>query len=72
MLSDSTMALHWIYGNSDRWQQFVRNRVSKIQHLMDKCMWRHCPGNDNLGEFLIRGIPAAQLSTNVLWWNEAP
>lgn len=64
--SDSTIALHWIHGNSDRWQQFVRNRVTEIQHLTDKFIWRHCPGKENPADFLTRGIPAAQLATNVL------
>ncbi|KAH9367751.1 hypothetical protein HPB48_013011 [Haemaphysalis longicornis] len=40
---DSTIALHLIFGNADRWQQFVRNLVIEIPRLTDDLSWKHCP-----------------------------
>ncbi|XP_077534685.1 uncharacterized protein LOC144146623 [Haemaphysalis longicornis] len=66
--TDSTIALHWIFGNADRWQQFVRNRVVEIQTLTGDLSWRHCPGKDNPADLLTRGLPVAHLTTTKLWW----
>ncbi|XP_077528119.1 uncharacterized protein LOC144139709 [Haemaphysalis longicornis] len=65
--TDSTIALHWIFGNADRWQQFVRNRVVEIQTLTGDLSWRHCPGKDNPADLLTRGLPVAHLTTTKLW-----
>ncbi|GFS87210.1 uncharacterized protein TNCV_213361 [Trichonephila clavipes] len=59
--TDSTIALSWIQGPSNRWKVFVANRVKEIRSLTDKDSWRHCPGKDNPSDLLTRGISADSL-----------
>ena len=67
--SDSQIALAWIKGPSSKWKVFVANRVEEIQQRVPPDQWRFCPGNQNPADFLTRGISAAQLKENELWWN---
>ncbi|GFX82886.1 uncharacterized protein TNCV_2958421 [Trichonephila clavipes] len=66
--TDSTIALSWIQGPSNRWKVFVTNRVKEIRSLTDKDSWRHCPGKDNPSDLLTRGISADSLINCEKWW----
>ncbi|XP_037502495.1 uncharacterized protein LOC119376894 [Rhipicephalus sanguineus] len=66
--TDSTVAMHWIKGNSARWKPFVANRVSELQALTDPKDWRHCPGPDNPADLITRGILPSALLESELWW----
>ncbi|GFX94700.1 integrase catalytic domain-containing protein [Trichonephila clavipes] len=66
--TDSTIALSWIQGPSNRWKVFVANRVKEIRSLTDKDAWRHCPGKDNPSDLLTRGISADSLINCEKWW----
>ena len=65
--TDSTIVLHWIRADPQRWKQFVRNRVSEIQALSSPSYWRHCPGRKNPADLLTRGICAAELISSTEW-----
>ncbi|GFW00407.1 integrase catalytic domain-containing protein [Trichonephila clavipes] len=66
--TDSTIALSWIQGPSNRWKVFVANRVKEIRSLTYKDSWRHCPGKDNPSDLLTRGISADSLINCEKWW----
>ncbi|GFX37278.1 pro-Pol polyprotein [Trichonephila clavipes] len=66
--TDSTIALRWIQGPSNRWKVFIANRVKEIRFLTDKDSWRHCPGKDNPSDLLTRGISADSLINCDKWW----
>ncbi|GFW36480.1 pro-Pol polyprotein [Trichonephila clavipes] len=66
--TDSTIALSWIQGPSNRWKVFVANRVKEIRSLTDKDSWRHCAGKDNPSDLLTRGISADSLINCEKWW----
>ncbi|GFT98349.1 integrase_H2C2 domain-containing protein [Trichonephila clavipes] len=59
--TDSTIALSWIQGPSNRCKVFVANPVKETRSLTDKDSWRHCPGKDNPSDLLTRGISADSL-----------
>ncbi|GFY12061.1 integrase catalytic domain-containing protein [Trichonephila clavipes] len=66
--TDSTIALSWIQGPSNRWKVFVANRVKEIRSLTNKDSWHHCPGKDNPSDLLTRGISADSLINCDKWW----
>ncbi|GFY01348.1 integrase catalytic domain-containing protein [Trichonephila clavipes] len=66
--TDSTIALSWIQGPSNRWKVFVANRVKEIRSLTEKDSWRHCAGKDNPSDLLTRGISADSLINCEKWW----
>ncbi|XP_064486080.1 uncharacterized protein LOC135398624 [Ornithodoros turicata] len=67
--SDSTVTLHWITGNANRWTRFVANRVSEIQQLTDPANWSHCPGKENPADLLTRGQRPDALLRSQVWWS---
>jgi hypothetical protein len=56
MWSDSTVALGWICNDPCRWKTFVANRVTEIHTYTTPSQWKHCPGEDNPGDYLSRGV----------------
>ncbi|GFV16419.1 uncharacterized protein TNCV_1525651 [Trichonephila clavipes] len=66
--TDSTIALSWIEGPSNRWNVLVANRMKEIQSLTDKDSWRHCPGKDNPSDLLTRSISDVSLINCDKWW----
>ncbi|XP_077508788.1 uncharacterized protein LOC144120265 [Amblyomma americanum] len=66
--TDSAIALHWIRGDTGRWQQFVRNRVCEIQRVTGGYEWRHCPGKENPADLLTRGVSVSRLAASDVWW----
>ena len=66
--SDSMIALGWLRGRPERWNVFVRNRVSHIQELTSAENWRHCRSEDNPADLLTRGVFADQLMASPQWF----
>lgn len=66
--SDSMIALGWLKGDPNRWNVFVRNRVTQIQDLTHTGYWRHCRSEDNPADLLTRGLYAEKLVTSPLWF----
>ncbi|CAG7710011.1 unnamed protein product [Allacma fusca] len=66
--TDSTIVLHWIRGESNRWQTFVANRVSRIQDSLPIAHWHHVRGKENPADCISRGILPAELLNHPLWW----
>ncbi|XP_062541571.1 uncharacterized protein LOC134209589 [Armigeres subalbatus] len=67
--TDSNIVKFWIASTPSRWQTFVANRVSEIQHLTKGGLWNHVAGIENPADVLSRGISAAQLEYQSLWFN---
>nr|XP_029734519.1 uncharacterized protein LOC115269868 [Aedes albopictus] len=67
--TDSTSVLRWIAATPATWTTFVANRVSKIQGLSDGCHWRHVKGTENPADLISRGVNAANIINNDLWWS---
>ncbi|XP_062716335.1 uncharacterized protein LOC134291918 [Aedes albopictus] len=67
--TDSNIVKYWIASTPSRWQTFVANRVSEIQHLTKGGIWNHVAGVENPADVLSRGISAAQLEYQSLWFN---
>ena len=53
---DSTVASHWIKGNTNKYKykQFVSNRVRKIKEI-DYIQWRYVPTDENISDMGSRG-----------------
>ncbi|XP_015437886.1 PREDICTED: uncharacterized protein LOC107193025, partial [Dufourea novaeangliae] len=67
--SDSSITLAWIASVSSRWNTFVANRVSQIQHLSKIDNWRHVSSKDNPADIISRGLNPMSLKDNNLWWS---
>ncbi|XP_062713843.1 uncharacterized protein LOC134290680 [Aedes albopictus] len=66
--TDSMIVRYWLSSNPSRYQMFVANRISEVQHLTKNGTWRHVAGNDNPADGLSRGVSPADLQQNSLWW----
>jgi len=66
--TDSSIALTWIRGPSNKWKTFVGNRVALIQEETASALWRHVPSQSNPADLISRGIEPTTLSTSTLWW----
>ena len=64
---DSMAALFWVRRVRQEWKQFVKNRVTTIQSLVDAQHWKHCPGKENSADIPSRGMSAAALMNSPLW-----
>ncbi|XP_062535045.1 uncharacterized protein LOC134204234 [Armigeres subalbatus] len=67
--TDSTCVLRWIAATPASWTTFVANRVSKIQTLSDGCYWKHVKGTENPADLISRGLSAANIINNNMWWS---
>ncbi|XP_062533180.1 uncharacterized protein LOC134202148 [Armigeres subalbatus] len=67
--TDSMIVLYWLASIPSRWQMFVANRVSEVQHLTKKGQWSHVPGIDNPADLISRGATPEQLKNCSLWWS---
>ena len=54
--TDNSSTLHWIRGAASQWKPFVANRVFEIQSLLDRSVWRYCPGPQNPAELPTQGL----------------
>ncbi|XP_055612527.1 uncharacterized protein LOC129759139 [Uranotaenia lowii] len=66
--TDSTIVKCWLSSPPSRWQMFVANRVSEIQHLTKDGVWNHVVGLDNPADVLSRGATPEELQHHQLWW----
>ena len=70
LYTDSTVTYYWVTASDPgRWKQFVANRVAEIQLHTDPSEWFLLPGETNIADFATRGVSAAALAGNNLWWN---
>ncbi|XP_055623566.1 uncharacterized protein LOC129766991 [Toxorhynchites rutilus septentrionalis] len=67
--TDSTIVKCWLASSPSRWQVFVANRVSEIQHLTKHGVWNHVPGTENPADILSRGITPQELQRQHSWFN---
>uniref|UniRef100_A0A1B0DH03 Peptidase aspartic putative domain-containing protein n=1 Tax=Phlebotomus papatasi TaxID=29031 RepID=A0A1B0DH03_PHLPP len=67
--TDSMIVLCWINAESRRWQTFVANRVSEIQNTIPATNWHHVTSKENPADLASRGVSAADLTQDSLWWN---
>ncbi|XP_055588800.1 uncharacterized protein LOC129741119 [Uranotaenia lowii] len=54
--TDSTIVICWLSSLPSRWQAFVSNRVSEIQHTTKGCQWHHVAGVENPADIISRGM----------------
>ncbi|XP_058816746.1 uncharacterized protein LOC131680030 [Topomyia yanbarensis] len=66
--TDSMIVKHWLVSQPSRWQAFVANRVSEIQHLTKDGTWNHVPGIENPTDLISRVMSPAQLQYQSLWF----
>ncbi|XP_063990403.1 uncharacterized protein LOC135169384 [Diachasmimorpha longicaudata] len=66
--TDSAVALAWICAHPSRWKEYVHNRVTVVQELMQEANWRYVSGKENPSDCASRGISVAQLNGHHLWW----
>ena len=55
------IALHWIFGETHEWKQFVQNKVLEIRSLIPPELWNHCPSKDNPADIPSRGTSPREL-----------
>ena len=67
--TDSTVVLHWLSGNPNRFKTFVGNRISDIVDLVPPGHWRHVDGSENPADCASRGLFPSELIDHTLWWN---
>ncbi|XP_055604218.1 uncharacterized protein LOC129752466 [Uranotaenia lowii] len=66
--TDSTIVKCWLSSPPSRWQMFVANRVSEIQHLTKDGVWNHVVGMENPADVLSRGATSEEQLNHELWW----
>ncbi|GBM72915.1 hypothetical protein AVEN_68494-1 [Araneus ventricosus] len=65
--TDSTIVLHWIKGDPNRWKPFVCNQVIEIQDKTESSTWNYCPGEENPAGLLTRGERSVKLRESKVW-----
>ncbi len=70
--SDSTIALSWLRGPTDKYQVFVRNRSNVINTIVPASRWFHINGDQNPADLCTRGITATKFLQSRLYWNHGP
>ncbi|XP_065082920.1 uncharacterized protein LOC135705238 [Ochlerotatus camptorhynchus] len=70
--TDSTIVMHWLSSLPSRWQMFVANRVSEIQHITKGFNWNHVAGLENPADIVSRGMIPAQLQYSTIWFEGPP
>lgn len=67
--TDSTIVKCWLSSSPSRWQMFVANRVSEIQHLTRAGQWNHIAGSENPADVISRGMTPGRLADHPTWWS---
>ncbi|KAL0146815.1 hypothetical protein M9458_057754 [Cirrhinus mrigala] len=65
-LFTDSMIVQWIRSPAHKWKQFVSNRVSEIQSLIDPAMWSHCKSKVNPADLPTRGQTLVNLKESEL------
>ncbi|XP_055591291.1 uncharacterized protein LOC129743333 [Uranotaenia lowii] len=65
--TDSMIVKYWLASLPSRWQSFVGNRVSEIQHITKGGIWNHISGTENPADIISRGMSPALLQYQSLW-----
>ncbi|XP_058836359.1 uncharacterized protein LOC131692951 [Topomyia yanbarensis] len=66
--TDSMIVKCWLSSLPSRWQSFVANRVSEIQHITRSGVWNHVAGVENPADIISRGMAPAQLQYQKRWF----
>ncbi|XP_064637073.1 uncharacterized protein LOC135493580 [Lineus longissimus] len=66
--SDSLNVLWWIRRPSRKLKIFIANRVGEIQSHTDPSQWRYIATKQNPADLPSRGVKAADLVSQQLWW----
>ncbi|XP_055715552.1 uncharacterized protein LOC129809615 [Phlebotomus papatasi] len=66
--TDSTIVLHWLAGEPQRWKKFVAHRVKEVQEQLPREHWYHVPSKLNPADICSRGTTPKELANNNLWW----
>lgn len=67
--SDSTIALQWINRQIHELKIFVANRVKRIHETSRVQEWNHVRTHENPADLISRGLLAAEMVHNELWWH---
>eukprot|EP00117_Sycon_ciliatum_P011139 scpid10470/ scgid12743/ len=67
--SDSMNVLHWVRAHSRKFKVDVGNRIAEVQEYSAGSQWNHVPGKLNPADKGTRGLTAAQLASDSVWWN---
>ncbi|XP_055589123.1 uncharacterized protein LOC129741423 [Uranotaenia lowii] len=67
--TDSMIVKHWLASHPSRWQVYVANRVSEIQHITKMAKWNHVAGIENPADLISRGASPKQLRDQSLWFD---
>ncbi|GFY46040.1 uncharacterized protein TNIN_17911, partial [Trichonephila inaurata madagascariensis] len=59
--TDSSIVFFWIKGSPDKFKVFIKNRIQEIHKLSNPSEWFHCPGKENPGDLISRGLSVAEL-----------
>ncbi|GBM94329.1 hypothetical protein AVEN_78406-1 [Araneus ventricosus] len=69
LYSDSTIVLAWMKKPPQEFKTFVYHRVTAIQELAKDFVWRHVQSEENMADFISRGVTPDSLQSENLWWN---
>lgn len=67
--TDSTVVLAWLNGDSDKYQNYVSNRLIEIKKHVKPGQWKHVSSGDNPADCASRGMYPSDLINHTLWWN---
>ncbi|XP_074649039.1 uncharacterized protein LOC141904353 [Tubulanus polymorphus] len=71
--SDSQIVLGWLVGRSGKKvSQFVENRRSEINRLIDIGCWGFCPSEENPADLITRGVTCETLNQCSTFWFKGP
>ncbi|XP_055528062.1 uncharacterized protein LOC129720599 [Wyeomyia smithii] len=65
--SDSSVTLEWLRSPPNRWQTFVGNHVSEVQHFTHGYRWNHIAGTENPADLVSRGMSVEEFLNSALW-----
>lgn len=66
--TDSMVVLGWLQGDSQRWKQYVSNRVEQIKEIIPADDWNHVRSEQNSADCASRGLLPSQLQQFSPWW----
>ncbi|XP_065177328.1 uncharacterized protein LOC135807825 [Sycon ciliatum] len=67
--TDSMNVLGWVQSHSRRYKVDIGNRISELQTSTRAHQWRHVPGKNNPADKGTRGLSAALLCRDAVWWS---